>query len=305
MPTRPQSSVETLPALPPGGVAPARRALLDGFSIEITPREALALPEPRAVLPPGTAVYLPYLPKVAFQDTLAAARRLRDAGLEPVVHLAARAVPNALALDAMLSGLTDEAGVRRLLLVGGDLPQPRGPYASVMDLLRSGAISRHGIREVSFAGYPEGHPAIPDASLHAAVRDKLAFASACGLRARWLTQLCFAAAPVAAWTQRLRAVSPRADVHAGIFGVTSLRTLVRYGRLCGVGPSLRGLLREPRRVFPLHGVRDPLRMLDELAGLRQTDPTGAPTRVHFFSLGAFSATAEWAKAVARGEGVIR
>ncbi len=302
MPTRPQCSFDTRSGTPLPEGAAARRALLDGFSIEITPREALGLQRPGGLLPRGTAVYLPYLPRVPFEDTVAAARRVSEAGLQPVVHLAARAVPGALALDAMLDRLTGEAGVRHLLLVAGDLPQPRGPYASVMDLLRSGAVTRHGIRDVAFAGYPEGHPEIPDASLAAAVREKLSFAAACGLRAHWLTQLCFAAAPVAAWTQRLRSLLPRAEVHAGVYGVTSLRTLVRYGRLCGVGASLRGLLREPRRVFPLHGVRDPLRMVDELAALRQTDPMGAPSRVHFFSLGAFSATAEWANAVARGEG---
>lgn len=280
----------------------ATRDLLRDFSIEITPREVLALRDLAARVPRGTSVYLPYLPRVAFADTVAAARVLRDAGLVPVAHLAARAVANAQSLRAMLTALTEEAGVERLLLVGGDLPEPRGPYASVMDVLRSEAIARHGIRDVAFAGYPEGHPGIPDAVLAAAVRDKLAAAADAGLRARWLTQLCFTAAPVAAWTRRLRATAPDACIDAGVYGVTTLRALLRYGRLCGVGASVRALLREPRHVFPLHGVRDPLRMVEELARLRRTDPADAPSRVHFFSLGAFAATAAWANAVARGAG---
>jgi methylenetetrahydrofolate reductase (NADPH) len=302
MNSRPQCSVEpsasALPA-PDGASVPA---LLRDFSIEITPREALALPDLAAHLPRGTAVYLPYLPRVAFTDTVAAARALRDAGFAPVAHVAARAVANAQALRGMLTALTEEAGVARLLLVGGDLPEPRGPYASVMDILRTDALARHGIREVAFAGYPEGHPGIPDATLAAAVRDKLAMAALGGLRVRWLTQLCFVASPVAAWTRRLRVLAPAAHVDAGVYGVTALRALVRYGRLCGVGASLRALLREPRHVFPLHGVREPLRMVEELADLRRTDPLDAPSRVHFFSLGAFAATAAWANAVARGAG---
>lgn len=300
--SRPQCSVEpsvTAQAAPDGA---ATRALLHGFSIEITPREALALADLGGQLPRGTCVYLPYLPRVAFTDTVAAARALRGAGLIPVAHLAARAVANAQSLRAMLTALTEEAGVERLMLVGGDLPEPRGPYASAMDVLRTDALARHGICDVAFAGYPEGHPGIPDTVLAAAVREKLAAAADAGLRARWLTQLCFTSAPVAAWTRRLRAAAPDACVDAGVYGVTTLRALLRYGRLCGVGASLRTLLREPRHVFPLHGVRDPLRMVDELADLRRTDPADAPSRVHFFSLGAFAVTAAWANAVARGAG---
>jgi methylenetetrahydrofolate reductase (NADPH) len=298
--SRPQCSVGPSVAEQPDGAA-TRDSLRD-FSIEITPREVLATSDLAGCVPRGTCVYLPYLPRVAFADTVAAARSLRDAGLVPVAHLAARAVANAQSLRAMLTALTEEAGVERLLLVGGDLPEPRGPYASVMDVLRTDAIARHGIVDVAFAGYPEGHPGIPDAMLAAAVRDKLAIAAENGLNASWLTQLCFTAAPVAAWTRRLRAVAPDARIHAGVHGVTTLRALLRYGRLCGVGASMRALLREPRHVFPLHGVRDPLRMVEELAGLRRTDPADAPSRVHFFSLGAFAATAAWANAVARGAG---
>ena len=303
MNSRPQCSVEPSAAgRPVPDPAAGVNSLLRGFSIEITPREVLALPDLAVRLPRGTAAYLPYLPRVAFTDTVAAARTLRDAGLVPVAHVAARAVASAQSLRAMLTALTEEGGVERLLLVGGDLPEPRGPYASTMDVLRTDALARHGIRDVGFAGYPEGHPGIPDTVLARAVRDKLSIAADTGLRVRWLTQLCFAAAPVAAWTRRMRAIAPDASVDAGVYGVTTLRALLRYGRLCGVGASLRTLLREPRHVFPLHGVRDPLRMVDELAALRRTDPADAPSRVHFFSLGAFAATAAWANAVARGAG---
>ena len=42
--------------------------------VEITPREAGTLPPLSGVLAPGTAVYITFLPRTPWEDTLAAAR---------------------------------------------------------------------------------------------------------------------------------------------------------------------------------------------------------------------------------------
>src|ERR671929_148089 len=52
----------------------AVRGLLHPFSVEITPREATELPPLSDVLDPGTAVYLTFLPRNRWEQTVAAAR---------------------------------------------------------------------------------------------------------------------------------------------------------------------------------------------------------------------------------------
>ena len=70
------------------------RGLMARFSVEITPREAPTLPPLADVLPAGTAVYLTFLPNTPWEQTVATARSVREAGMRPVPHLAARAVPD-------------------------------------------------------------------------------------------------------------------------------------------------------------------------------------------------------------------
>ena len=61
------------------------------YSVEITPREAPTLPPLAELLAPDTAVYLTFLPNTPWHETVAVARTVREAGMRPVVHLAARA----------------------------------------------------------------------------------------------------------------------------------------------------------------------------------------------------------------------
>src|SRR5205807_617190 len=69
-----------------------------------------------------------------------------------------------------------EAQVKAALIIGGDPDHPVGPFPDSFDLLASGLIERHGLREVAFAGYPEGHPRIAARTLGEALRAKVALA---------------------------------------------------------------------------------------------------------------------------------
>ena len=91
------------------------------FSIEVTrptESEIAALAE---VLPAGTPVYFSAVPTLEPQELIAAAALLRKAGLEPVIHIAARRIRAAADLQDLLAGLRGEADVRRLLVIGGDV----------------------------------------------------------------------------------------------------------------------------------------------------------------------------------------
>src|SRR5918998_5696284 len=104
----------------PIDVAAGVRQLMTPFSVEITPKEAPSLPPLPELLAPGTAVYLTFLPHTPWTETVAVARSLREAGMRPVPHLAARAVPDRAALRRMLADLT-AVGVEDVLVLAGSL----------------------------------------------------------------------------------------------------------------------------------------------------------------------------------------
>ena len=140
------------------------------------PQDAAAI---AALLPAGTPVYVNHLPRHSLDDSLASIAALHAAGLEPVPHIAARRVASRDELGSFLR----QAAVRKALVLGGDEPEARGPYADGAALIRSGLLEACGLREVGLPGYPEGHPRIPQIALEQAFGEKLALAAGHGLGA--------------------------------------------------------------------------------------------------------------------------
>ena len=133
--------------------------LVSTGTVEMSPRDADQISEAAALLPANMRVYVDSLPGRLHFSTLHAMEALCDEGLEPVPHIAARRIESRIALQEFVAGAA-HAGVRRVLLVGGDQPVPSGPYASSAHILEEGIFAEHGIKEVGFAGYPEGHARI-------------------------------------------------------------------------------------------------------------------------------------------------
>src|SRR6516225_5221120 len=92
-------------------------------------------PRIAALLPAGTPVYVNHLPRRRLADSLPALLALAAAGLEPVPHLAARRLSSRQEAQAFLQDAVKRAGVRKLMLIGGDLPQPQGPHRAAAALL--------------------------------------------------------------------------------------------------------------------------------------------------------------------------
>src|SRR5262245_4801374 len=131
------------------------------FAVEATRPSADEVAQLREILNPGTSVYVTSVPTGVAEETVKAAAALRNAGLEPVVHVAARRLKSVEALPDMLKRLTGEAGVRRLLVIGGDT-DAAGPYADALAVIQKGDLRAHGIGESGIGAYPEGHPRISD-----------------------------------------------------------------------------------------------------------------------------------------------
>jgi methylenetetrahydrofolate reductase (NADPH) len=277
--------------------AQAISAFMRGYSIEATRPTAGDVVALAGIVPAGTSIYISAVPGQRADETIAHAARLRKSGFEPVPHVAVRTFASTGEIDRFLGRLSAEAGVRQLLVIAGDRDPPAGPLRGALDVIDSGLLQRHGIREVGIAGYPEGHPRIPGHELDRALADKIAAAETTGLRVTIVTQFCFDAEAIIGWVRRLRDFGFDTPVRIGLAGPTSLSTLVRYASRCGVSASVHGLARRAGLLRNLFTMSAPDAIVRVLAAERGRL---GEVRAHFFSFGGLPRTARWASAVELG-----
>jgi methylenetetrahydrofolate reductase (NADPH) len=252
--------------------------LARNFTVEATRPSADEVAQLREILAPDTSVYVTAVPTGAGEETVKAAIALRNAGLEPVVHAAARRLKSAEALRDMLKRLTGEAGVRRLLVIGGDT-DAAGPYVDALALIQKGDLRARGIEEIGIG---------------ASMDEKIASATAQGLRVHIVSQFAFSGEHIIAWFKRLRSSGIKHPVGIGLAGPTSVPALIRYAKRCGVAASLRGLM--SGAATGLVGNVGPDRIIDIL---RTSQHELGDAHLHYFSFGGVVPTARYARDLAQ------
>ncbi len=287
-------------ALAADAIAAAAAELLACGSVEMSAHRAADAQALAQLLPSGTKVYVNHLPRNTLAQTLEALRALRALGLEPVPHIAARRIASCAELQGFLELASAQAGVRKALVIGGDDPQPAGPYADSLALLRDGILARCGITEVGIAGYPEGHARIPRAALEAALHAKLQAAAAQGMGAYVVTQFSFAPGRVIEYLSELARAAPELPVYVGLAGPSDAATLLRYAQRCGVSASLRGLRAQGFGVVRLVTRTDPGEQLRALAQYCLGRPSCNVVGAHLFTFGGAARSAEWMNRVIAG-----
>jgi len=278
-----------------------RTAFAQRFSIEATRPGASEIATLATTLPPGTQVYLSAVPRLDAAELVAAAVRIRKAGLEPVAHIAARRIVSANHLSELLKGLTGEADMRRLLVIGGDV-EASGSFSDALAVIQKGALRAAGIEEIGIAAYPEGHNHIAPGRLEAALDEKTASATAQGLKVHIVSQFSFSPDQVLVWLRQLRACGIATPVKIGLAGPASVPALLRYAKRCGVTASLRGLVSGAAAglIGQIVGKVGPGGMIDALAAADQNDQQLGDIAPHYFSFGGVVETAAYACEAARG-----
>lgn len=274
--------------------------LANGCSFEIAARDREALDAARDQLASGTLVSVTWLRGDTHDDRVAAARAIRDAGLNPLPHLAARFLLDQPDADTLVARLADEAGVDQLFVIGGDVAVPSGEFGSALELLARLRLAARGYRRVGFAGYPEGHPTVDRTTLDTALDTKIAVAEDAGLSPFVVTQFGFDAAPIVAWLEAFRARGNAAPVHVGLAGPASVRTLLRYARICGVGTSTRAMLAHHGSLTRLLRDSGPDPVIRDLAAASVRERC-APVSLHLFPFGGLAHAARWIAPVAHGQ----
>lgn len=271
--------------------------LLDHPSVEVLPRDPAALAQLQEAMPPATEVFVTFLPQENVLRTVEICVGLRKAGFTPVPHVAARGFPDKAVLDDYLNRARNEAAVDRVLLIAGDIDEPRGPFTCTLDLLKTGLLQKHAIRQVSFAGHPEGHPKASQDVIEGALKDKVDFARVNGINTRVVTQFCFEAEPILAWLARIRARGVDAPVRIGIAGPASAATLIKYAMRCGVGNSLRAVRTQTARLGALFTDSGPDAVVHDL----NANPAalGGVQGLHIFPFGGVTKTSKWLETARR------
>ena len=137
------------------------------------------------------------------------------------------------------------------VLVIGGVGTPIGPYAETMDVLASGHLEAAGIRKVGVAGHPEGSPDISADGLAIALAAKNEWATRTGIETYIETQFCFDAGAILKWEKSIRAAGNVLPIHIGVPGLASLKTLLKFAQISGIGPSMRVLTRQTRNITRL------------------------------------------------------
>jgi methylenetetrahydrofolate reductase (NADPH) len=286
----PGASIEGVPAK-------VKRAALDlaaTCSIEMgahRPEDAVRI---AALLPAGTLVYVNHLPRHSLEDTMRGLLAVKAAGLEAVPHIAARRVTSRTELKSFVERAVGEAGIKKALILGGDLPTPNGPYSDAISIMRDGVLAESGLKELGFAGYPEGHAHIPLSVLTQGLADKVALAKAQGLGSYVVTQFSFAPNRVVEYCAGLGRRMPDVPVYVGLAGPTNPAKLLRYAQVCGVSASFRALQAAGMGAVRLFTHTDPT---EQLITVASHTTSGAATAnvvgIHMFTFGGIDTAAAW------------
>lgn len=269
--------------------------LVAASSMEISPRELHRAADVAALLPAGSCVYIPSLPGLPLTRTLDAIAAVRAAGLDPVPHVAARRIADRVAFREFLARAVGEHRVHRVLLLGGDEPNPRGPYRDSLQLLEEGLIAEAGVREIGVAGYPEGHPRIATPEIERALARKVALSAEQGLGIYVVTQFSFAPKRVVEYCAEMARTHPDLPVYVGVAGPTDPAALARYAARCGVSASFRALRKLGTGIARLVTHDDPDEHVAAVSRYCARREACNVVGMHVYSFGGAIRTATWMK----------
>jgi methylenetetrahydrofolate reductase (NADPH) len=276
----------------PSASLAARIPLLADFSLVVSSKKVPELGQASGVIPPATRVLVPFKDSEDRTARLETARSVRALGFTPVPVIAARGLLSEEMLREYLAGLRAAGAAAAALIVGGDPEQPRGPYPDAGSVIGSGLLEEHGVRHVSVAGHPGGHPAVADDALWSALAAKAAALERRGLDGSVITQFGFDAELVLTWLASLRARGISLPARVSVPGPASARELLRYAALCGVGVSADAARRYGLAPAGPEGEVGPQRFIRSLAAGYDARLHGE-VKLHFETFGGVTALADW------------
>jgi len=262
-------------------------------SIEVAPRQAIESADLDGLFPQGTHVYVTDIGTDTNDTLVAAAKRLRGLGYEPVPHFASRRLTSRAVLEDRVKRMNEEAGVTNVLVIGGGLERQAGDFSSTMEVLETGFFDKYGIEKIGVAGHPEGSPDFSEEVALQALRLKKAFAQRTGAQLRIVTQFGFDAAKFITWADGLKEHGIDLPVHLGVAGPAKITTLIKFAAMCGVGNSISFLKKNALSLTTLATSHSPETVVGPIEDHVLNNTTTPIRQIHVFAFGGLKKTSEW------------
>ena len=268
------------------------KKFLNYYTIETTPNVYEKYGNFSEFLDKKHSVYITFLPDEKSENVVETAKKLKLEGYEVIPHLPARTIKNNKVLEKYIGELADEAGCSKILIIGGGGNQA-GEISSTMDVLKTDLLSKFNFKSVGVAGHPEGSPDISKKALDLAIIEKNKFSLNVDFKMYLATQFFFEAESLIEWEKHLNTINNKLDIHAGIPGPASIKTLINYARSCGIGNSLRFLTKQAFNLTKLATLNTPDKLIYDLANYVETNKSTNLKNIHFYAFGGMKKTSEW------------
>ncbi|MEM9079972.1 MAG: methylenetetrahydrofolate reductase [Verrucomicrobiota bacterium] len=226
-------------------------------------------------------VFITLIPGSDPLKTIPAIKQVHEAGFLAVPHVTARGFQSLAQLNDFFSA-TRELGVQKALILAGGLGQPAGPFTESLDLLKTESLQNAGLQTIAFAGHPEGNPEDPES--WANLLQKKAFLDETKLNMEIVTQWSFSPDAVSNYISRLRSQGIQAPVKAGIAGPSSLKTLLKYAKTCGVTAAKEVLRKQGFNLGRLLMSNNPQETVRSIQGT---------PHFHLYPFGGLQKSAKW------------
>ena len=271
---------------------------LNDFTIETTPNIYNKYQRFDNLLEKNHTIYVTYLPDENSNNIIDTTKKLKLEGFDVVPHLPARTMTSKSQLEKYLGNLSEISGCNKILLIGGGSKQ-NGDISSSLEVLQTDYLSKYNYKEVGVAGHPEGSPDISKEELDKAIIEKNNFAKNADFKMYLATQFFFEAKSLKEWELHLKSLNNNLEIHAGIPGPATLKTLLGYATSCGIGNSIRFLSKQALNITKLATTRSPDKLIHDLASYQLENPDTKLKKIHFYAFGGIKKTSDWLKAINR------
>ena len=272
------------------------RNLLSSCSIETTPNVYAKYGHFSDLVSKECNIYVTFLPNEDMNKVIDTSRKLRDEGYDVIPHLPARSIANYHELEKYVRALSEDCGCSKILVIGGGGKQ-KGDITSSIEILETDLLSKYKFKEVGLAGHPEGNPDVKQHDLDNAIIQKNQFSKKADFKMYLATQFFFEAKSLKKWELHLMSLNNKLEIHAGIPGPATLKTLLSYATSCGIGNSIRFLSKQALNITKLATTRSPDKLIFDLAGYQLENPETKFKKIHFYAFGGIKKTSDWLKTV--------
>mgnify|MGYP001242107257 FL=1 len=268
--------------------------LLANCSIETTPNVYAKYGNFSDLVNKEIDIYVTYLPDEEMNKVINTAKKLTLEGYTVIPHLPARTIANHDDLEKYIQSLSEDCGCSKILVIGGGGNQ-KGSITSSIEILETDLLSKYNFKEVGLAGHPEGNPDVNQVDLDNAIIQKNQFSKKADFKMYLATQFFFEAKSLKEWELHLKSLNNNLEIHAGIPGPATLKTLISYARSCGISNSIRFLSKQALNITKLATTRSPDKLIYDLASYQIKSPETNLRKIHFYAFGGIKKTSDWLK----------